>query len=175
MLLAEYEGGSLFVLWFMAVVFVIAVCSLREGRYRDDGRGRGPYGMLIWEEQREARITAQARARELLRSHLDEAQRTEFDRSRSFIVVAPSGHRYRITAANTFNVQDETEHSDYCMQFRSDPDCRGVPLEDLMLAQKLLLECDEREFIRIANKRAVPARGGDGRFGPRCGGVISRS
>ena len=72
-------------------VFVIAVCSLREGRCRDDGRGRGPYGMLIWEEQREARITAQARARELLRSHLDEAQRAEVERSRSFVVVAPSG------------------------------------------------------------------------------------
>jgi hypothetical protein len=60
-------------------------------------------------------------------------------------------------------VHDETDGVDYCVQFRCDRDGGGIPIEDLMLAQKLLLESDESQFMRIANKRKVmwePAGGG---------------
>jgi hypothetical protein len=159
-LLARYDdalnGPALLVL-SAAVGFVFVLCALRQPAQRDDIALPESHGARMREEHQQARASAQARALELLRSHLDQGQREEFDRSRSFVAVAPSGRRYRIRAATTFNVCDEGQRDEYCMQFRSDPDCRGIPVEDLMLAQKLLLECDESQFLRIANTRSITA------------------
>jgi hypothetical protein len=159
-LLARYDdalnGPALLVL-SAAVGFVFVLCALRQPVQRDDPSVPDAHGMPLREEHQHARAAAQGRALELLRSHLSETQREEFERSRSFVAVAASGRRYRIRAATTFNVCDEGQRDEYCMQFRSDPDCRGIPVEDLMLAQKLLLECDESQFLRIANKRSVTA------------------
>jgi hypothetical protein len=134
-------GVALLVLWFVALVFVIAL--------------RGARGPTQSNNAYQTRRLAGARARALLREHLDETQREHFERAGSFIVVAQSGRRYRIRAANTSNVRDETDGANYCVQFRSDPQCLSIPLEDLLLAQKLLLECDETQFLRIANKSSV--------------------
>jgi hypothetical protein len=106
------------------------------------------------EDRRTARAAAQLRARELLRAHLNDEQRAEYDRRRSFVVETPRGRRYRIKSTSSYNVHGEVDGIDYCVQLRSDATARGVPLEDQMLAQKLLLELDEPRFLRIANRRA---------------------
>jgi hypothetical protein len=108
----------------------------------------------VGEDRRTARAAAQLRARELLREHLDDDQRAEYDRRRSFVVVTERGRRYRIKSTSSYNVHGEADGIDYCVQLRSDATARGVPLEDQMLAQKLLLELDEPRFLRIANRRA---------------------
>ena len=128
------------------------VALLVLGRLAADGDGRD--GGLT-RRTRTARA-ARDRARALLRLHLDAVQRAELDTTHSFIVTAPSGHRYRIATRVPFNVHDETAGIDYCVQF-VDENGFGlyVPVEDLMLAQKILLETDEHEFLSIANKRRV--------------------
>jgi hypothetical protein len=141
----EFAAAALLVLWFAAVVLVIALRRAQEPAQPDDAH-------------RSRRRAAGARAWDLLREHLDETQREQFERAGSFVVVAPSGRRYRIRSANTSNVRDETDGANYCVQFRSDPQCLRIPLEDLLLAQKLLLECDEPEFLRIANRSTFPDR-----------------
>jgi hypothetical protein len=138
-------AAAFLVMWFGAVALVIALRGVQEST--------DPSGA-----HQDGRLDARARARELLREHLSETQREQFERAGSFIVVAQSGRRYRIRTATTSNVRDETEGADYCMQFRSDPQCLSIPLEDLLLAQKVLLECDEPQFLRIANKRSVIGR-----------------
>jgi hypothetical protein len=139
----EFAGAPLLVLWFAAVVLVIALRGAREPAQPNRAR-------------QSRHSAAGARAYDLLQDHLNEAQREQFESAGSFVVVAQSGRRYRIRAANTSNVRDETDGSSYCVQFRSDPQCLRIPLEDLMLAQKLLLECDEPQFLRIAIKSSVP-------------------
>jgi hypothetical protein len=139
----EFAGAALLVLWFATVVLVIALRGAQALAQTDNAH-------------RSRRFAAGARAYDLLREHLDETQREQFERAGSFTVVAQSGRRYRIRAANTSNVRDETDGANYCLQFRSDPQCLRIPLEDLMLAQKVLLECDEPQFLRIANKSSVP-------------------
>ena len=94
---------------------------------------------------------ARRRARALLRAHLSPAQREELERWAAFSVVAQSGRRYRITSVAPFNVRDEAAGNDYCLQFGYESS--GVPIEDLMLAEKLLLECDEAAFLATANER----------------------
>jgi hypothetical protein len=139
----EFAAAALLVLWFAAVVLVMSLRRAQDPRQTNNAH-------------RSRRLAAEARACDLLREHLNETQREQFERVGSFVVVAQSGRRYRIRSANTSNVRDETDGASYCMQFRSDPQCLRIPLEDLMLAQKLLLECDEPEFLRIANKSGVP-------------------
>ena len=152
----ELAAAALLVLWFAAVFVVIALSTTHERWQLSDVRAQEEGAMERAAQAR--RFGAQERACELLREHLDDAQREEFDRSGSFVVVGQSGRRYRVRSQRTFNVRDETDCNDYCMQFRSDPQCRSIPLEDLMLAQKLLLECDEPEFLRVANRRSATER-----------------
>lgn len=155
--MSPYDTNSLFTV-AIAVVAVALVVWWLVRRPDDD---RATLGFLrLCEARHDARVAARTRASALLRNHLDETQRDEFERQGRFRLVAASGHRYRIKGSPTFNVRDETLGVDYCIHFRSDPDCWRIPIEDLMLAQKLLLECDEPAFLRIANKRAAVRENG---------------
>jgi hypothetical protein len=143
----------------LMIVASAAFVSLTACAPRETPRAaEPPVGMLdafpVAEDRRCARAAAQLRARELLREHLDEEQRAEYDRRRSFVVETVRGRRYRIKSTSSYNVHGEADGIDYCVQLRSDATARGVPLEDQMLAQKLLLELDEPRFLRIANRRA---------------------
>lgn len=100
---------------------------------------------------RERREAIQKRARELLCRSLTPAQRQSLD-EHGFFDLNVGGRHYRIrqgTHGNVRLIQDEREVTSYCIQ----PD--GVPAEDAMLAQKLLLETDEPSFLRIANARPL--------------------
>lgn len=108
------------------------------------------------EHQRQAGL-AQKRARKLLVDHLTIEQRKTYE-ERHYFDVGVGDKSYRIHHGTHGNVRlltripdsaralvDPAEVVSFCAQ----PD--GVPTEDAMLAQKLMLETDERKFLEIAN------------------------
>jgi hypothetical protein len=101
--------------------------------------------------------TPDARARQLLLRVLNPVQRDEFSRYGYFTVDAVGWGRFRVLSRTTFNVLNTGTGLAFC----AGPDI-PVPLADLMLAQKLILENDPGRFFRVANHR---------REGGRCSGA----
>jgi hypothetical protein len=93
------------------------------------------------------------RATELLIRHLTPAQRAEFKRTRSFVVHAKSGRQYRITYGTIANIDVLARNGRVEHRLCAGP--RGVPTPDVLLAQKLMLETQESEFLRIAIKHCA--------------------
>lgn len=97
---------------------------------------------------------ANARARELLVSLLNEVQKKQFESGGTFDVTLPAGWS---TTPETFRFHQRTnnmvEHlrtkDNYCVIMP------GMPLFDQMAGVKLLLECDTKEFFRIAIKQGT--------------------
>jgi hypothetical protein len=92
---------------------------------------------------------AERRAGELLMSILEPAQRDMFRRDGAIIVVARSGTRYRLVLGMTGNVMQLGADGEPVQRLCVHP--VGVPLPDILVTQKLLLEADEEEFRRRAN------------------------
>ena len=91
---------------------------------------------------------AYARSLNLLVRCLTPAQREEFARSNAFKVRGESGQQYRITYATTANIEVLGQSGIVGGQLCAGP--VGVPIPAVMLAQKLMLETQESEFLRIA-------------------------
>jgi hypothetical protein len=99
---------------------------------------------------------ARKRAKKLLLKSLDERQRKTLRRKGYFEVWGSKGTEYRIASDFPFNVRlagDAKPSKIYFCMEAEDPE---LPLEDVMLAQKLLLETDEGEFLRVANLAYKP-------------------
>lgn len=92
--------------------------------------------------------TAEFRAMQLLLRVLRSQQRTEFLHTGHFTVEAPGWGHFQIYPRLVFNVVSEESGLAYCAV----PDI-AVPIPDLMLSQKLLLENDPVRFFRVANHR----------------------
>jgi hypothetical protein len=92
------------------------------------------------------------RASALLRRHLSHEQRVSFVARGYFELVSEWGRRYRIVEGNCRNVyslvgaEDGSWHQLQCFCLMAP----GVPMGDLLLTQKLLLETDERSFLERA-------------------------
>jgi hypothetical protein len=91
--------------------------------------------------RRQARLRAEA----LLWAWLSPAQRRQYRARRWFEVTAASGRRYRILRGGV--VRLHPRGSGYCIEATS-----PVPVADEMLADKLLLETDERRFLATAHR-----------------------
>lgn len=92
---------------------------------------------------------AWVRAEALLRDNLTLEQRRRLDTHKEFFVQSELGRLYRIRMGDVGNVDlmyDGTVMQRYCIH------PKGVPVYDTMLAQKLMLEACEDEFLRVANK-----------------------
>ncbi len=100
---------------------------------------------------------ARERSLALLVRCLSPAQRAEFQRTNTFTVRGRSGQRYRITYGSTANVEVLTPEGEVMSRLCAGPP--GLPIAAVMLAQKLMLESSEQEFIRIAAQ-------GPGTIGP---------
>jgi hypothetical protein len=100
-----------------------------------------------------AQEAARERARQLLHEHLTQAQQRQLQGQRYFTVIAPGSQRvYRIRegiAGNVRRVERVGRRYVEVEQLCVHPD--GVPVEDVMLAQKLWIEHDEAVFRRTAN------------------------
>jgi hypothetical protein len=95
------------------------------------------WGVII--RRRRARLRAEA----LLWAWLSPAQRRQYRARRWFEVTAASGCCYRILRGGV--VRLHPRGSAYCIEAIS-----PVPVADEMLANKLLLETDERRFLATA-------------------------
>jgi hypothetical protein len=93
---------------------------------------------------------AKEKARQLLMRNLDDGQQKSFKKDGSFRVTAKDGKVYTISTARSFNVKAE-DGTKYCGQLAD------TPIEDQMLAQKLLLQHDPEKFFKKAN--VSPASG----------------
>ena len=91
---------------------------------------------------------SEARARKLLCRMLSPSQLQELETHGCFTVEAPGRGRFCILPRTTFNVFHMQTGNLYCCNTEA-----FVPLSDLMLAQKLLLEHDPDRFFAVANCR----------------------
>jgi hypothetical protein len=115
-------------------------------------------------ERRRKKEEAEERARKLLMSLLSPEQRAEMEEKKHFhlTVMDPDGasRRYRIDRGFQGNVKllgpDGKPARSYCIHSDS-----RLPYEDQMLAQMLLLEANEGEFLRIANQAVISHAQGD--------------
>ena len=91
--------------------------------------------------RRQARLRAEA----LLWAWLSPAQRRQYRVRRWFEVTTTSGRCYRVLPRAV--VRLHPRGSGYCIEATS-----PVPVADEMLANKLLLETDERRFLATAHR-----------------------
>jgi hypothetical protein len=108
--------------------------------------------LLAAEPFAEMGLSSEGRAHErslnLLLRCLTPAQRADFARSNAFKVRGESGQQYRITYATTGNIEVLSQSGMVARRLCAGP--VGVPIPAQMLAQKLMLETHESEFLRIA-------------------------
>lgn len=99
------------------------------------------------------RLTAEieARAEALLKANLDAQQAAEFEKERAFTVISKDGQRrYRVRKGWQHNVERIDAAGKKLHTLCAHP-TDSVPHYDNMLAQKLLLEHAEDEFLKMAN------------------------
>jgi hypothetical protein len=97
-------------------------------------------------------LSPELRAMAHLREWLSPVQKDDLERFGFFYVRGShTGTLYKITLLPSYNVIDE-DGEQYCF---IEP---GVPLGDSLLTQKILLENDEEEALRVANVKSTWSR-----------------
>ena len=97
----------------------------------------------------------EARGITLLREWLSPEQRAQFDASRCFDVVGcDTGRRYRIRHGTATNVQEIDDAGRPVMGWCFVPS-GDLVAGDVMLAQKIALESNERAALAVANRFTV--------------------
>lgn len=96
------------------------------------------------------------RSKKLLLRHLDPRQRIQLRRKGHFDVQGSRGNIYRISKSFPFNVRLAGDAGRSRVFFCMEAEDWSVPKWDVMLGQKLLIESDEGEFLKIANLQYIP-------------------
>lgn len=96
-----------------------------------------------------AAADARARAEKLLLESLNPEQRSDMLERGRFYLLTQSGRRYRIDRHTHGNVKLVDEKGGLIEQYCAQPN--GIPADDAILAQKLMLETDEKAFLKVAN------------------------
>ena len=95
---------------------------------------------------------AEQKALSLLKLWLSSAQLTQYESNGHFEVTGShSGKRYRIRCARQMNVDELGEHGAKLGVWCFGPE-GYLPVGDVMLAQKIALETDERAALAVANR-----------------------
>lgn len=106
----------------------------------------------------QARQEARLRARKLLEDNLSPRELQELKANKHFFVYAPSGRKYKIEEGSHGNVKLVDPNNDnHLAALCAQP--HGVPEGDSMLAQKLMLLCDEDAFLKVANHSILNRQG----------------
>jgi hypothetical protein len=122
--------------------------SLAEGARR---------GQALRERLKATEDIREARGIILLREWLSAAQQAQFDATKSFEVIGcDSGKRYRVLYGTASNIQELDDAGRPIRGWCFIPSARLVA-GDVMLAQKIALETDEKAALKIANGFPVPA------------------
>lgn len=107
-------------------------------------------------QTRKQRKRSAKRAKKLLLHHLDPGQRKQLRRKGHFDVIGSRGTVFRVSSSFPFNVRlagfAKRSRVFFCTE-AEDPD---VPRWDVVLGQKLLIEADEGEFLKVANLEYIP-------------------
>lgn len=90
------------------------------------------------------------RAERLFLSKLNDAERKCWARTRKLTIVGSSGGEYTLTPYEAFNIRAGGDA--YCLRVLG-----RMPAYDKLLAQRLLVESDERRFLAVANRREIGA------------------
>lgn len=115
-------------------------------------RARSAEQQACWREKH----ANEGRALALLKRHLNEAQLQELEAFKGFHVVGADGRTYRIhyaTHGNIFSIEDGQPTTNFCIVASGETQ---IPVYDLMLAQKVLLESAPETFFSTANAQDVP-------------------
>jgi hypothetical protein len=97
------------------------------------------------------RVKAEQKAIALLKEWLSPAQRAQYERDGHFEVMGShSGKRYRIRRAGHMNIDELSEHGALVTIWCFGPD-GYLPVGDVMLAQKIALETNEKAALQVAN------------------------
>ena len=99
---------------------------------------------------RERRAAAIGRADKLLESVLSSVQRSQLEKNDWFLVRGESGQVYRIRKGRAANVDLIDPKTGKVIDVLCAYPRMDVPDGDCMVAQKLMLECDEEAFRKIA-------------------------
>jgi hypothetical protein len=111
----------------------------------------------------EDRWTVEKRGMDLLRSHLSPTQRARFDAFGSFEVTGnDSGCRYLIRNTSSINIEQLGEDGQCVQKWCFGPEGNLVQ-GDMLLAQKLALECFETEALKWAHHYLPYSQHGVGR------------
>lgn len=102
------------------------------------------YRLALYSEE------ASAKARVLLMRVLNPIQRAEYEADKRFTLVGSLGGRYRIAHGRVGNVSLLNDAGDPVIVYCAHPRER-MPVEDVLIAQKLSLLTDEAAFIAVAN------------------------
>lgn len=102
----------------------------------------------------EVRRVAILKADRLLESILTSVQRDQLRKTGSFVVRGQSGQLYRIREGRSANVDVVDAAGRVTERLCAHP-ILDVPDGDTMAAQKLMLECDEGAFLRMAIKHGA--------------------
>lgn len=99
---------------------------------------------------------AAKRSTDLLRDWLSPSQLEQLDRGGTFEVVGDhTGKRYRIMAPGPYNIRELDEAGravmHWCVEPRPESPLRPFAAGDIMLAQKIALETNEKRTLAIAN------------------------
>ncbi len=129
----------------------------RQSRYEAELRARVEADRLLLQRRIEAEQPACDRAKELLLSHLTPAQKESFEKNKWFVVTGGRSKReYRIRTEHTTVNIDVLDGKKVLHKLCAHPNnASGVPLCDRLLAQKLMLEASEDDFLKIANRHAA--------------------
>ncbi|HEV8650403.1 MAG TPA: hypothetical protein VG276_13580 [Actinomycetes bacterium] len=119
--------------WAVGVAAAVMLARLLIGPVR---RGRDALA-----RRRQARLRAEA----LLLAWLSPDQRAQYRARGWFEVTTAAGHRYRVCGGGV--VRRDVRGAGFCIEAVS-----PVPVADEMLANKLLLETDERRFLATAHR-----------------------
>lgn len=103
------------------------------------------------EKVRLEREAADKRAEELLFAHLDKIQTAQYRKEKKFTVRSKDGADFELQSLWSGNAVEMTPDGKRLARFCIHP-AVIVPIPDLLLSQKLMLETDPAAFRRIANK-----------------------
>jgi hypothetical protein len=109
-------------------------------------RAGGTYQNLLRED-----VAARERAKALLLANLSAQQRSDYMKHQSFRVIGSEGGWYRINYGRAMNVDKISRWGRKICRYCFLPH-GGLVEEDVMLAQKIALETNEKAALAIANK-----------------------
>lgn len=117
---------------------------------------RAPAAAAVNSQPATEREVAEGRGMKLLYEHLTPTQAHTYSAKGYFDVTGgDSGKTYRIRKASTYNVVELDESGHIALYYCFLP-VGGLVIGDVLLAQKISLEVDEKAALKIANKVGAP-------------------